>query len=105
MRFTAREAKKRNKEMARRYEELATQPRALSREEREHIPLEEMAKWKQKVQEGAPWFCEAASGGSLQSANALRRTFSLFGDKMKKFTCEPRASHPGPSTCSPGSIP
>jgi hypothetical protein len=32
------------------------QPRDLIREERERIPLEEMAKWKQKVQAGAPWF-------------------------------------------------
>jgi hypothetical protein len=47
---------KRSKEMARRYEELAMQPRDLSREERERIPLEEIAKWKQKEQAGAPLF-------------------------------------------------
>jgi hypothetical protein len=32
------------------------QPRDLIREERERIPLEEIAEWKQKVQAGAPWF-------------------------------------------------
>jgi hypothetical protein len=42
--------------MARRYEELAMQPGDLSPEEREQIPLEGIANWKQKVQEGSPWF-------------------------------------------------
>ena len=69
--------KKRSKEMVGRYEELAVQPRDLSREERKPIPLEEIAKWKHKVQEGSPWFYEAPSGESPQSANALRQTFSL----------------------------
>jgi hypothetical protein len=76
MRLTPREAKKRSKEMARRYEELAMRPRDLSREERKQIPLEEIAKWKRKVQEGSPWFYEAPSGESLQSANPLRQIFS-----------------------------
>ena len=51
------------------------QPRDLSREERERIPLEEIAKWKQKVQTGTPLFY-GHRPGSLQSANALRQTSS-----------------------------
>jgi len=36
------------------------QPKDLRREEREQIPLEEIAKWKRKVQEDAPWFLRGA---------------------------------------------
>ena len=36
------------------YEELAMQPRDLSREEGERIPLTEIEKWKPKMQEGSP---------------------------------------------------